>query len=242
MGPNPYEQKQDLKNSQYRLRQAIGFLGIILPIVIFIVNKGLLASISHYYYTSASIFFIGILFAFGLILISYKGYPKNKEGKDKANDDVITTIAGIAILITVLIPTKCSGSGSVLKFCNDKSYLFGHENAVWSAVHLISAAFFLFALGWMCIKQFTRNKTLKGKNKFYRTSGYIIWSCIGLLVVLFALEKILDIEVDNYLFGYTFYLEAIAVWAFGIAWLIKGKADLDFNKYVVKRLKTLMGR
>lgn len=227
---------QELQNSQYRLRKAIGYLGMVLPIVIFVVNQGLLSSISHYYYTSASIFFIGILFTFGLVLIAYKGYPKDESRNGKASDDLITTIAGLAILITVLIPTACTGSGGKIKFCAN-GYLFGHQDSVMGAIHLISAAIFLFFLGWMCIKHFTRNQKLKGKNTFYRTCGYVIWSCIGLLLVLFSAEKIFTVEIDSYVFGYTFILETIAVWAFGIAWLVKGKFDRDWNNYIVKPFK-----
>lgn len=229
---------QELQNSQYRLRKTVGYLGISLPIVIFIVNAGLLSSISHYYYTSASIFFVGILFTFGLVLISYKGYKKDKEKKEKTSDDLITSIAGISILITVLIPTKCTGSGSDLIFCED-GYLFGHNDSMKGTIHLVTAALFLFLLGWMCVKQFTKNQDekLKLRNSTYRICGYVVWSCIGMLVVLFGLEKILSIDFNDYANGYTFILETVAVWAFGIAWLIKGKFDRDWNNYIVKSFK-----
>lgn len=64
-----------LHNSQYRLRKAMGILGIALPILLLLNHNSLLSSMSHYYYTSASVFFIGILTAFGLILFTYEGYP-----------------------------------------------------------------------------------------------------------------------------------------------------------------------
>ena len=230
---------QKFKESKDRMRKAIGYLGMFLPVVIWIVHLGLLSSISHYYYTSASIFFVGILFAFGLVLISYVGYAKDKSKNEKVSDDLITTIAGIAILITVLIPTACTGSGGSIKFCAN-GYLFGHENGILGAIHLVSAAVFLFALGFMCIYNFTRNKDLVNKNKFYRTCGILVWSCIGLLVVLFSVEKLFSIEIDDYVFGYTFYLETIAVWAFGAAWLIKGKIKNDIDSFIVKPLQSLI--
>ena len=225
-----------LKNSQYRLRKAVGILGIALPIVILVVNQKLLSSISHYYYTSASIFFIGILFTFGLVLISYKGYEAEMD--EKIGDDWLTTLAGIAILVTVLLPTACTGSGEDLLFCGD-GYLFGHSNHTIGAIHLISAAIFLFILGWMCVKQFTKSKNpeSKLKNKVYKNCGYIVWVCIGLLVLIFAYEKIAGKDFNDTVNGYTFILESISVWAFSTAWLIKGKIDADWKDLRGKFLK-----
>lgn len=234
---------QELQNSQYRLRKTIGFLGIALPFIIFFVNQKLLSSISHYYYTSASIFFIGILFTFGLVLITYKGYSYNKGKNEKISDDLITTLAGVSILVTVLIPTECTGSGHTLLFC-DNGYLFGHSNSVKGTIHLMSAAIFLFALGWMCIKQFTKseNPGSKRKNSVYRICGYIVWSCIAILMLIFSFEKMLSIDFNVYINGYTFMLESVAVWAFSIAWLIKGKINKDWNGLIVKPIKSLYNR
>ncbi len=227
---------QEIQNSQYRLRKAIGFLGIGLPMVIWVTHGKLLSSISHYYYTSSSVFFIGILFSFGLTLIAYKGYPKNDKKRERISDDWITTLAGICILITVLIPTKCIGSGDSMICCN-MDYLFGHSKDFWGRLHLFSAATFIFLLGLMCIKKFTlsENEENKKRNQFYKLCGYIIWSCIGLLIVLFSLEALIEkFDFNNYVWGFTFILESIAVWAFGIAWLIKGKFDRDIRSILHK--------
>ena len=153
---------ENLLNSQYRLRKIIGILGIFLPILILIVNQNMLASLSHSYYTPASIFFIGILFSFGIVLIAYKGYPAKKDDGERFSDDFLTTLAGVSILVTVIIPTKCTGSGHELAFCGD-GYLFGHADSLKNGIHLLSAAVFLFILGLMCVKRFTKNDKLKFK-------------------------------------------------------------------------------
>jgi hypothetical protein len=213
-----------LQNSQYRLRIIIGILGMLLPILIYVNHKDLLSSISHYYYTSSSVFFIGILFSFGLVLIAYRGYPIDPDSNEKYSDDWITTLAGIFIIVTVVIPTSCKDSLGDLQFCAE-GYLFGHGNKTIGIIHLISAGAFLFFLGLMCYGKFTMGKSLSLKKKrLYKICGILIWICIGLLIVLFVLEWILNKDFNSYLPGYTFYLETLAVWAFGIAWLVKGKA------------------
>ena len=224
-----------LQNSQYRLRIIIGILGMLLPVLIYLNHKDLLSSISHYYYTSSSVFFIGILFSFGLILIAYKGYPVEPESNEKYSDDWITTLAGIFIIVTVIIPTNCKNSLGEIQFCGG-GYLFGHGHTFMGAIHLLSAGLFLFFLGVMSYAKFTMGKNISEKKKLlYKICGYIIWGCIGLLIILFVLEWILDEKFNKYIPGYTFFLEVIAVWAFGIAWLVKGKAD----KYIIQKFKKI---
>src|SRR5690606_12857581 len=122
----------NLKLSFLRIRKMIGILGIMLPVTLFFCENQVLSSISHYYYTRAAVFFIAILFSFGALLLSYKGYKRDPE-TEWVSDNVITNIAGVSILLVVFIPTDCSGSGSILidKLCEAKAYpLYGHANKV----------------------------------------------------------------------------------------------------------------
>ena len=235
-------EKQTLQNSQYRLRKLIGYLGILLPVILFLTHLKLLSSISHYYYTTASIFFIGILFAFGLILIAYKGYPLDprKNKRERFSDKLLTTIAGICIIVAVIIPTNCEDSLDILPFCGVKNYLFGHQSKILSLIHLIGAGGFLFILGYMCIKKFTRSNDPKSQknHRLYKISGYLVLGSVGMLICLFIVESIVQLNTGNpkfscnqYFPGYTFILETIAVWAFAIAWLIKGKIENDIDKF-----------
>ena len=66
---------KDLQHSDYRIRKLIGTLGLLLPFMVYFAKGEFLASISHYYYnTLSSLIFIIVLSAFGLFLLSYKGY------------------------------------------------------------------------------------------------------------------------------------------------------------------------
>ena len=229
---------KDLQNSQYRLRKSIGILGLALPILLLVVKKELLSSMSHYYYSSATIFFVGILFAFGLILLTYKGHAINEEKKERWSDDAITTWAAIFIFIAILVPTHCDGSIGNLKFC-DEGYLFGHRSGILSAIHLVSAGLFLTFLGIMCVKKFTLSPNQSiGKKRFYKTCGYIIYASLLVILALFGLEKLLEINIDDYIPGYVFILETVAVWSFGIAWLVKGKIKEDIESFRKGREKT----
>lgn len=222
------------KKSMYSLRKTIGILGLALPILLLVSHQELLSSMSHYYYTAGGVFFILILSAFGLILINYRGYPK-KDG-EFISDRLITTTAGICILITVLVPTKSENPLGTLFFL-DAPYLFGHEsNGFLGAIHLLSAALFFILLGYMSFFKFVLNHNASAsRNRLFRRSGIIVWASIGALIVIFAIEKLLKINMDEVFPAYTFWLEWVAVYAFAVAWLVKGRIDKDIQE-VMKRI------
>lgn len=234
-------EKKAILNSYLRIRKLIGTLGILLPVLVYFFHKDLLASISHYYYTESSVFFIAILSAFGFFLISYRGYDKD-PAKDILSDNIITNISGFAVLIVVLIPTSCGGSASDLitnTICQTKYYpLFGHDNFILNTVHLISAAVFLFTMGWMSVFRFTRTDTKEKKKAeiaIYKCCGYTVWACIGILLVQFVGERFgAKLHISRY---DVFILETIAVTAFGFSWLVKGKALKD----IVELNKAMFG-
>jgi heme/copper-type cytochrome/quinol oxidase subunit 2 len=212
----------------------LGYLGIALPVLFLINNNRLLASMSHYYYTPGCIFFVGVLVAFALVLIAYEGHPMQKEGEGKEwmSDNLITTIAGVSILVAVIIPTSCEGSLDTLKYCGDPDYLFGHSNNTRGIFHLLGAGLFLVLLGVMCVYKFTRSKNPQSMkfHSVYKVCGYTVWICVLLILIIFVLESTLKFDFNDKVPGYTFWLETIAVIAFALAWLFKGKIDQDFGK------------
>jgi len=221
------------KIAQDRLRIIIGALGILLPVILLVIHRTLLSSISHYYYTSASVFFIGILSAFGLVLISYKGYPIDKT-KENISDDWLATLAGLCVLIAVIIPTKCSGACETLQFCG-KPYLLGHDDGTGGMIHLISAGLCLVILGWMCAYKFTLDDGLsKSVRHLYRYCGALVWASVAVLVVLYSIEKIWHVDFNDYFCGYTYVCETMAFWAFSIAWLVKGRVKSDIDNLSAK--------
>lgn len=211
----------DHKKELYRLRMIIGVLGLVLPIVLFLGHKGiLLSSMSHYYYTSSGVFFIGIIFSIAIVLLGYYGYEKLPT--EKISDNAITTIAAIFALTMILLPTASSGATGLIHF-KSYPYLFGHcDNKFIGTIHLISAGIFISLLGYMSYFKFTLSpENTKGLNRFYRISGLLVWGSIAMILILIITEKIIGREFS---FKYVWWFECIAVESFSIAWLRKAKA------------------
>ncbi|WP_428229975.1 hypothetical protein [Flavobacterium sp.] len=203
-----------------RIRRAIGYLGISLPILL--VGLSLIPffqtqvqpSISHYYYTNLREIFTGTLCAVGLFLIRYKGHDNTSIWK---NDNLLTNIAGIMALGVALFPTNPDSF-------KDKIYTLIPYPEKWLGwLHYGFAALLFLILALLAINVFTIGqenetgtpKSMLNENNIYRTCGY----SIIVFVVLVPISENLK------LFPYsTLIFEALSLFAFGIAWLIKGRA------------------
>lgn len=196
-----------------RLRRAIGYLGIFLPTILVLLSlikfftTKIQPSISHYYYTNLREIFTGTLCAVGLFLICYKG---NGNKSILKNDNLLTNIAGMMAFGVAFIPTDPI-SDSCLK-CTLINF-----SLTWLHYAFAGVLFLIFAL--LSINVFTIGQqkntdipvSMFNENKIYRFCGYTIIIC----VVLVPLK----------LFPYsTLVFEALALWMFGISWLIKGRA------------------
>ena len=213
-----------IKQSHVRLRLYLGILGILLPIIIVVgdsIDKHsflVQCSISHYYYTIMRNIFVGFLWAFGLFLVTYPGYKKENA---KISDDWLTNISGILAIIVSLVPTICSRC----IFCDVTD---GHSNSLYNHIHLVSAGLFLILMGYMSYFRFTQSDKKKDtwengklqRNNIYRICAYFIWGSILVLILNFAFNIISDEAFPQ--FVYT--CEVVALWAFGFAWMVKGKA------------------
>jgi len=221
---------QNILLSYYRIRQLIGILGILLPVLVVNFYGGLLSSISHYYYTKSAVFFIIILSAFSLLLISYKGYPRDRK-TEFLSDNLLTHIAGISALMVVLIPTDCSGTVNY-EICEVCHYqLYGHNSSLLGNIHLIFAGIFLLVMGYMSIFRFSKGKH-KLNNIIYIVCGILVWASIITIGLEILLKKIFAIE---YFSAYmVIMMETVAVWSFGISWLVKGRALKDFTNIFEK--------
>lgn len=224
---------QNILLSYYRIRQLIGVLGLLLPVLVVYFYGGLLSSISHYYYTKSAVFFIIILSAFSLLLISYKGYSKDKK-TEILSDNFLTHIAGISALLVVLIPTDCSGAvnSEICEVCHYQ--LYGHNSNLLGTIHLIFAGIFLLVMGYMSIFRFSKGKHRRN-NIIYIVCGILVWASILTIGIEILLKKIFDIE---YFSAYmVIMMETIAVWSFGVSWLVKGRALRDIV-CVLEKLKS----
>lgn len=228
MTPDNAKHHFTVLDSYFRIRKTIGILGLLLPFLLVIVQGEVFASISHYYYGNSSVIFTAVLTAFGLFLISYKGYTKDPD-RDILSDNFLTNTGGIAALLVVIIPASCSGSNceSVESMVSSASYpLFGHNDSAWNTIHLLSAGLFFSVMGWMSFFRFTRSnkKEKRRENRLYRVAGCVVWGS----VLFLGLEFLFDFQVSGY---DVFALETTSVVSFGVSWLVKGKILQDLTRW-----------
>lgn len=228
--------------SYLTLRKTIGWLGMLLPFLLLIGNivlneTGLFnnewfiqlhdnykyenegsfkSSVSHYYYTTVGEIFTGILVAVSLFMICYTGHPKRQQDKG-LSDNAMTNLAGIFALGVVAFPTT-----SGIMTDNLRSFI---SSSTIGWIHYGFAASFFIVLAFMSMVNFRRaqDSDLFGTGKddpFYLWCGIVMLACLILVPVFSSIETLNSHS--------TFVLEAIALIAFGLSWLKKGKADFNY--------------
>ena len=190
------------------LRVAIGLLGFFLPWIVLLLcviygcaPDGHLFpdSISATYYFAPTITpFMIILGASGILLMCYRGYERI--------DDIINIITGIMALCICLFP--CYNGD----FAYVGTFQVPVEISGW--IHNISAALFFILLAYNVLFLFTKSSGEMTVNKRKRNIIYYVCG-IGMLVSLIAI-----FFVSGFYAG-TWWVEAIALMFFGIAFLTK---------------------
>lgn len=210
------DDSRSLVLSYLTLRKAIGVLGISLPFVLsfgalLIFKIRIPESISDFYYTGMGDVFVGTLCAIGVFLLSYKGYEKE--------DDFAGDLACVFAIGVALFPTTPAGDPATLA-------------KTIGAAHLVFAALFFLTLAYFSLCLFTKTDLTKTptprkirRNQVYRVCGYAIIASI----VLILLYSLLPEDIKKVLSPYNpiFWLESVAVLAFGMSWLTKGEAILQ---------------
>ncbi|MDQ3846827.1 MAG: hypothetical protein M3342_22860 [Bacteroidota bacterium] len=225
--------------SPQTLRKAIGWLGVLLPAAMIIGNSLfrqcdlLQSSISHYYYTVTGHWLVGILCAVAMFLVSYKGYTRE--------DNIATSIAGFSAVLIAFFPTNIENNVPV-EIAMNRCVLFTlPENNIRNVIHYASAGLFFLTLAYISYFLFTKTDKEKTKEKIIRNR--IFKTCAIIIVVsilLIALYGIFE-EKLNGLKKYkpVFWLEWIALMAFGLSWLVKG--EIVLKDYSLERKKNKAG-
>jgi hypothetical protein len=210
------ESDNSLVLSFLHLRKLVGILGIALPIVMILYALllspcgGIEQSISAYYHTHMRNVFVGILCGVGVFMITYKGYePK---------DTIASSLAGIFAICVAMFPTSdesaCEHNGLV--------------NGTIGDVHILAALGLFGMFAYMSIKLFTLtsgNMTNKKKqrNVLYRVCGWTVVACI-VLITVHKFAGVFPASVRP-----VFWLETVALVAFGTSWLTKGEGVKFLN-------------
>ncbi len=196
-----------------RLRRTIGYLGIFLPVILVVLSlfkffdTEVQPSISHYYFTNLREIFTGTLCAVAFFLICYKGHGNKSIWK---NDNLLTNIAGFMALGVALIPTSPI-------YETDKFYTLIPFDLEWLHYGFAAILFLIFSL--LAINVFTIGQecntdipmSVINENNIYRFCGYSI-------IVFIAMVPMAKFQYSTLIF------EALSLFMFGTAWLIKGRA------------------
>lgn len=217
--------RNELIVSYLFLRQVVGWIGTLLPIVLLVGNAISSTaprpdSMSGYYYTDMRNIFVGTLCALGVFLVAYRGYDDV--------DESITNVAGLAAIGVAFCPTKPAVCTAAAGACPATSvtHLSTSQQLVGD-VHLVLAATTLIALGLMALRFAKQGHGEPGggsqpnsaaENAIYRASGGTILAC----VILAVLSNLLSASVKAN-WPLLFIFEAIAIFAFGVSWFVKGR-------------------
>jgi hypothetical protein len=195
------------------MRVAVGALGIALPILL-VLGEPLVfdgqpfprGSLSSYYYSGVREVFVGALCAIGVFLLTYKVAERSRENR-------LSTYAGVAAVLVALFPTGRPGPGVGV---TPLQLRLSETNV--ERVHFGAAAVFIASLAVISF-YFSRPGPQTGNlppsfwSKYHRI-------CAALIVAALVLAGVTGITgwPDKGLL----IAEAIAIWAFGASWFMKG--------------------
>ncbi len=195
--------------SPMAVRKVIGILGTSLPFILaigglFIFDFGIQRTVSLYYHTDMRDVFVGMLFAISVGLLTYRGYDWR--------DNVFTNVASVLAIGVALFPTDADP---------DVYTTIG-------TIHLVCAGGFfavlIYIAGWLFTKSKNTTPRKRLRNRIYKLCACFMAGALLLMFTYYLLPE--DINAQLRVYNPVFYLEALAIAAFGFAWLVKGGALL----------------
>ncbi len=210
------------------MRKMIGFLGMGLPLILFFWsvvltgNHFLLDSISSYYHTNTRDILVGILCAVAFFLFAYHGYDNL--------DFIAFKIASFSALGIALFPAQLKSA------MNPYIHIAPNVSDVTNVFHFIFAGVFFTTLAFVSLFLFTKTdkeKKRKGvitrkniRNGVYIACGTVLLVCVAVMAVLTFIPETSGI----FSIQPVFWIETVALFAFGISWLVKGELFIKDKK------------
>jgi hypothetical protein len=199
------------------MRIFIGALGVVLPFML-VLSDGLAfdgdpfphGSLSAYYYSGARELFVGALSAIGVFLFTYKVASSTLE-------NTLSILAGFAVAAVAIFPTGPPPEGTDLTSLQD---LLGES--VVTTIHYVSAAVFIASLAvisfFFGVREGSRAPREGRRSPTFWRWYHWSWAATIVVALLWiAVTQIIGSPDKALLIG-----EAVAVWAFGASWLMKG--------------------
>lgn len=234
--------------NQTRLAFYVGLVAVVLPSILIVAGITELTcfydSISHFYYaTWLGSAFVGALVFIGTYLLAYQGLNPGERH--------LSTCAGYCAFAVALFPTAHAGctdpTWSGRAFLDFETLSTDAPPAITgtslflqfpgaSFLHMAGAGLLFSFLAWFSLVVFTRevpgrDRTGGGhltqvkrlRNRIYKATGGAILVCLALLFLRVVFEFFFGTLAFWNAWNLTFWLEAIALYAFGIAWMVKGR-------------------
>ncbi|GHA40684.1 hypothetical protein GCM10008927_01140 [Amylibacter ulvae] len=213
-----------------RIRRAVGYLGLAFPFVLVIgglmlaMDDRVLPTLSDYFFTPMRDVFTGGLIAIGFFLITYKGY---EEPYGFGSDKNLTFMAGLLAICVAFFPFRACAGNTI---CTLPQQWFQFD--VSQYIHYGAAVGFFAILARLCLVNFrmvnhgVKTNSKSGRDRIYFLAGRTILGALIALLSLYVLDRLFGGVLDfAYRVSLVLILESICIWAFAIAWLVKGRAD-----------------
>ena len=207
------------------IRTVVGLIGISLPLAL-IAGTGvgtvpLGRSLSSYYHSPMQDVFVGSLCVIAVLLASYLA------GQPWTWDFLLSLGAGLALLVVVFFPVQrpgqtpaapWCGSAPLPSGCSPVQQLFGDQ--MTERIHLIAAAVCFVLLAALSFLFARRERANGGK-----LAAPAVHTLCGmtLLAAVCAAGLAGVEEFDLWPLPPVYAAETVAVWAFGISWLLAGR-------------------
>ena len=232
---------------QESLAFAVGLIALLLPVVLWLgafwAPLCRQASISHYYYMP----FLGsvLVAAMGFISIFMWNYPGHTR-----SDRIAARIGSLGAIVLAIFPAFGDGCAETAYLSRPLATVlvedgprysaealdFGYTFGGWlttRALHWGGAAALFGVLTWFCLWSFRRDngEGVMGRGETARMTASkrlrnrIYLGCGLVMAAMFVALPLAGGNPDGEtgLFPVTFLLEAIALAAFGVSWLVKGR-------------------
>jgi len=186
-----------------QLRRSVGWIGVFLPLLLMTGNAAVfggdlvLPSLSRYYFTGMRDVFVGGLCAMGMFLFYYSGHD--------AWEDWAGNVAGGFALLVAFFPTVESGPLGAAGIVH-------YASAIALFLVLGACSFFLFSRQ----RPHSPDRTLA---LVHRICGAMMFLVVVGIAVFFIVFR--EDHPDSY---FAFVVETVALWSFGVSWLIEGRA------------------
>lgn len=218
-----------------RLRCMIGFLGMGLALIVLVLSamcyfgafqdcalhNYMRQNVGHFWPDSISCTwycpqcvtpFMIILGAASILLMFYDGYDKT--------DDIINTIGSIFGLGICLFPCKYFSEIA-------PAYVgtFSIPPTISGRMHNLCALGFFLILALNSLFQFTKSSGIMTQNKrkrniIYKACGIVMLASLAVVPVISIIEAVTQIRC----WGVVWFVQMIALFAFGISWITKANA------------------